>query len=84
MDLDPCKYCPFVGKNKGEMSLHTHRTHPGMDCSNYHCWTCGISFKKETTMKRHNTTVRALVGSKEVQGITGRHDFTFMGYYPTK
>ena len=65
MDLDPCKYCPFVGKNKGETSLHTHRTHPGMDCSNYHCWTCGISFKKETTMKRHNTTVRHLLEAKK-------------------
>ena len=36
-----------------------------MNCSNYHCWTCGISFKKETTMKRHNTTVRHLLEAKK-------------------
>ena len=36
-----------------------------MNCSNYHCWTCGISFKKETTMKKHNTTVRHLLEAKK-------------------
>ena len=65
MDLDPCKYCTYIGKTKGEMSLHTHLTHPGMNCCNYHCWTCGISFQKESTMKRHNTTVRHLLEAKK-------------------
>ena len=65
MDLDPCKYCTYIGKTKGETSLHTHLTHPGMNCFNYHCWTCRISFKKESTMKRHNTTVRHLLEAKK-------------------
>ena len=70
MDLDPCKFCNFVGNNKTETSVHVHRTHPGMNCYNYHCWTCGISFRKGAGMKRHNNTVKHLLEVKRFKEST--------------
>ena len=70
MELDPCKYCDFIGNNKSETSAHTHKIHMGMNCYNYHCWTCGISFNKKAGMKRHNSTVKHLLEVKRFKEST--------------
>ena len=70
MELDPCKYCDFIGNNKSETSAHIHKIHMGMNCYNYHCWTCSISFNKESGMKRHNSTVKHLLEVKRFKEST--------------
>ena len=70
MELDPCRYCNFVGENRSSMSTHIHTKHPGMDCTNYHCWTCGTTFKRETGLKRHNTMVKHLLEVKRFKEST--------------
>ena len=59
MELDPCRYCTYVGDNYSITSSHIHTHHPGKDCTNHFCWTCGLMFRKETTLKRHNTNGKA-------------------------
>ena len=29
MDLDPCRYCPYVGDDHSTTSSHIHTNHPG-------------------------------------------------------
>ena len=70
MELDPCKYCDFIGNNKSKTSAHIHKIHMGMNCYNYHCWTCRISFNKESGMKRHNSTVKHLLEVKRFKEST--------------
>ena len=69
MELDPCNYCSFVGENKSQTSTHIHTKHPGMNCTNYHCWTCGITLKKEAGLKRH-VTVKHLLEVKRFKEST--------------
>ena len=64
MNLDPCRYCPYVGDDHSTTSSHIHTNHPGKDCTNHFCWTCGLMFRKETTLKRHNTMVKHLLEEK--------------------
>ena len=70
MELDPCNYCNFVGENKSQTSAHIHTKHPGMNCTNYHCWTCGITFKREAGLKRHNVRVKHLLEVKRFKEST--------------
>ena len=52
------------------MSAHIHTKHPGINCTNYHCWTCGITFKREAGLKRHNVTVKHLLEVKRFKEST--------------
>ena len=70
MNLDPCRYCPYVGDNQSTTSSHIHTNHPGKDCTNHFCWTCGLMFRKENTLKRHNTTVKHLLEAKGIKKAT--------------
>ena len=70
MELDPCRYCTYVGDNCSTTSSHIHTHHPGKDCTNHFCWTCGLMFRKETTLKRHNTMVRHLLEEKRIKTAT--------------
>ena len=70
MNLDPCRYCPYVGEDHSTTSLHIHTNHPGKDCTNHFCWTCGLMFRKETTLKRHNTMVKHLLEEKRIKTAT--------------
>ena len=70
MDLDPCRYCTFVGDNCSATSTHVHTQHPGKDCKNYFCWTCGLMFRSSNTLKRHNTTVKHLLEEKKMKMVT--------------
>ena len=67
MELDPCN---FVGKNSSDTSIHIHNTHPGMNCNNFYCWTCGIIFRKEASLKRHTSTVKHLLEVKRFKEST--------------
>ena len=70
MNLDPCRYCPYVGDDHSTTSSHIHTNHPGKDCTNHFCWTCGLMFRKETTLKRHNTMVKHLLEEKRIKTAT--------------
>ena len=70
MELDPCKYCDFIGNNESKTSAHTHKIHIGMNCYNYHCWICSISFNKKAGMKRHKSTVKHLLEAKSFKEST--------------
>ena len=70
MNLDPCRYCTFVGDNCSTTSTHVHTHHPGKDCKNHFCWTCGLMFRSENTLKRHNTTVKHLLEEKKMKIVT--------------
>ena len=70
MELDLCRYCNYVGKNRSSTSTHIHTKHPGMDCINYHCWTCGTTFKIESGLKRLNTTVQHILEVKRFKEST--------------
>ena len=70
MNLDPCRYCPYVGEDHSTTSSHIHTNHPGKDCTNHFCWTCGLMFRKETTLKRHNTMVKHLLEEKRIKTAT--------------
>ena len=76
MELDPCRYCNFVGENRCSTSTHIHTKHPGLDCTNYHCWTCGTTFKRESGLKRHNTTVKHLLEVKRFKESTKQMDMS--------
>ena len=67
MELDPCRHCNYVGDNCSMTSSHVHTHHPGKDCTNHFCWTCGLMFRTETTLKRHNTTVKHLLEEKRMK-----------------
>ena len=52
-------------------NLFTHTHSPSCkDCTNHFCWTSGLMFRKETTLKRHNTTVRHLLEEKRIKTVT--------------
>ena len=70
MELDPCRYCNYVGDNCSTTSSHVHTHHPGKDCNNHFCWTCGLMFRTETTLKRHNTSVKHLLEEKRMRIVT--------------
>ena len=70
MELDPSNYCSFVGANRSQTSNHINHKHPGMDCNNHFCWTCGVTFRKEASLKRHNTTVNHLLEVKRFKEST--------------
>ena len=70
MNLDPCRYCPYVGDDQSTTSSHIHTNHPGKDCTNHFCWTCGLMFRKEKTLKRHNTMVKHLLEAKRIKKAT--------------
>ena len=70
MELDPCRYCTYMGDNHSTTSSHIHTYHPGKDCTNHFCWTCELMFRKETTLKRHNTMVRQLLEEKRIKTAT--------------
>ena len=70
MELDPCKHCSFVGDSQSKTSAHVHTQHPGKDCTNHFCWTCGLMFKKESTLKRHNTSVKHQLEEKRMKIVT--------------
>ena len=59
-----------MGDNCSTTSSHIHTHHPGKDCTNHFCWTCGLMFRKETTLKRHNTMVRHLLEEKRIKTVT--------------
>ena len=70
MDLDPCKYCQFVGDSCSETSTHVHTHHPGKDCTNHICWTCGLMFRPVKNLKRHNISVKHLLEEKRMKIVT--------------
>ena len=70
MELDPCKYCNYVGDNCSITSSHVHTHHPGKDCTNHFCWTCGLMFRTETTLKQHNTSVKHHLEEKRMKIAT--------------
>ena len=76
MELDPCRYCNFVGENRGSTSTHIHTKHPGLDCTNHHCSTCGTTFKRESGLKRHNMTVKHLLEVKRFKESTKQMDMS--------
>ena len=78
MELDPCRYCNYVGEKRGSASTHIHTKYPGMDCTNYHCWTCGTIFKRELGLKRHNTTVKHLLEVKRFKESTEQMDTSML------
>ena len=45
-----------------------------MNCTNYDCWTCGTTFKRESGLKRHNTTVKHLLEEKRFKESTEQMD----------
>ena len=47
MELDPCRYCNYVGDSHSCTSSHVHTHHPGKDYSNYYCLTCELMFRKK-------------------------------------
>ena len=51
-------------------STHVHTYHPGRDCTNHFCWTCGLIFRTKTTLKRHNTSVKHLLEEKRIKEVT--------------
>ena len=70
MELDPCRYCNSVGDIGSTTSSHVHTHHPGKDCTNYFCWTCGLMFRTKTTLKRHNTSAKHLLEEKRMKIAT--------------
>ena len=41
-----------------------------MHCTNHFCWTFGVTFRKESGLKRHNTTVKHLLEVKRFKECT--------------
>ena len=70
MELVPCRHCNYIENNCSKTSAHIHTQHPGKDCQNYFCWTCGLMFKRESNLKRHNNTVKHQLEEKRMKIVT--------------
>lgn len=46
--------------------MHHHQNHPQTKCP-WSCWTCGLLFKTDTSLKTHNKTVKHLLKAREFQ-----------------
>ena len=53
-----------------QQPLHTYILTILAKTTNHFCWTCGLMFRKETTLKRHNTTARHLLEEKRINTAT--------------
>ena len=70
MNLDPCRYCPYVGDDNSTTSSHIHTNHPGKRLYQSFLLDLWTDVRKETTLKRHNTMVKHLLEEKRIKTAT--------------
>ena len=74
-----CNICHQKYAND-EIVQHIHQKHPEKDCSTYSCWTYGIKFRKETSMKHHMKTVEHQLDAKKYKITDESNDKTDKSY----
>lgn len=77
-----CLICSEICIDKGDLARHHHQNHPYKPCP-LSCWTCGLMFKTDSTLKTHFKTVRHLLKAKEFQVDHQQTDFIFQTMDPT-